>query len=112
MFTVTAIKPFQLRWIASLDGIATREQAEALTGLVIEGDPIDDPDALWTHELVGAEVATPDGQLWGTVIAVLANPADNLLELADGTLIPVGFISDATTLPERVTVTVPEGLLG
>lgn len=110
--TVAAARPAQDRWIVRLDGVATREQAQALTGQVIRGEPIDDPDALWLHDLVGAQVATPDGATWGRVAAVVANPADDLLELDDGTLIPVGFISDASALPDRVQVTVPDGLLG
>ena len=109
---VDAIRPFQQRWIAKLAGVDSREAAEALSGQVIQGEPIDDPDALWVHELVGADVATPDGRLWGAVVAVLSNPADDLLELADGTLIPVGFVTDSTGLPDVVVVDPPEGLLG
>lgn len=110
--TVSAIRPFQQRWIAALAGVDTREAAEALSGEVVYAEPITDPDALWVHELVGAELATPDGRTWGRVVAVLANPADDLLELADGALVPVGFVTDASGLPERVVVDPPEGLLG
>lgn len=110
--TVTAIRPFQQRWIASLDGVATREAAEALSGQVVYAEPIDDPDALWVHELVGATVTTPDGRSWGEVVAVLDNPADDLLELDDGTLIPAGFVTDASGLPRVVVVDPPPGLLG
>jgi hypothetical protein len=45
-------------------------------------------------------------------VAVLANPADDLLELEDGTLVPVGFVTDASALPEQVVADPPEGLLG
>ena len=110
--TVEAIRPFQQRWIAVLAGVRTREAAEALSGQVIHAEPIDDPDALWVHDLVGADVRTPDGQSWGEVIAVLSNPADDLLELADGTLVPVGFVTEDSGLPEFVVVNPPEGLLG
>lgn len=110
--TVEAIRPHQQRWVTRLVGVTTREQAEALTGQLVRAEPIDDPDALWVHDLVGADVCTPDGRSWGTVVAVLANPADDLLELADGTLIPVGFVTDGSGLPERVVVDPPEGLLG
>lgn len=110
--TVRAIRPFQQRWIAHLEGIATREAAEALTGQVIYGEPIDDPDALWVHELVGAQVCTPDGRRWGTVASVLSNPANDLLQLDDGTLIPEVFVTDASGLPDQVVVDPPEGLLG
>ena len=110
--TVEAIRPFQQRWIAVLAGVRTREAAEALSGQVIHAEPIDDPDALWVHDLVGADVRTPDGRSWGAVIAVLSNPADDLLELADGTLVPVGFVTEDSGLPEFVVVDPPEGLLG
>ncbi len=109
---MTAIRPFQKRWIASLDGVTTREAADALRGQVIHGEPIEDPEALWVHEVVGAEVATPDGKTWGCVSAVLANPADDLLELDDGTLVPAGFVIDSSGLPDRVVVDPPDGLLG
>ena len=109
--TVRAIRSHGGRWIAVLDGVTTREGAEALRGQLIHAEAIDDPDALWVHELVGAVVATPDGATWGTVAAVLANPADDLLELADGTLIPCGFVVDDSGLPERVVIDPPDGLL-
>ena len=109
--TVRAIRPFQQKWIAALDGIETREAAEALTGTVIEGEPIADDDALWAHELLGATVVTPDGTEWGSVAGIYPNPASDLIELADGTLIPTVFVTDASGLPARVVVDPPEGLL-
>ncbi|HWJ61737.1 MAG TPA: ribosome maturation factor RimM [Acidimicrobiales bacterium] len=110
-YTVRAIRPFQAKWIAALDGVETREAAEALTGSVISGEPIDDDDALWAHELLGATVVTPDGQEWGSVAAIYPNPASDLIELADGTLIPTVFVTDQSGLPDRVVVDPPEGLL-
>ena len=109
--TVRSIRPFQTRWIAVLQGVDTREAAEALTGQVISGEPIDDDDALWAHELVGATVVTPDGAEWGAITGVYPNPASDLIELADGTLIPTVFVTDQSGLPERVVVDPPEGLL-
>lgn len=111
LVTVRSARPHQQRWVVVLDGVGTREQAEALTGEVIQAEPIHDPDALWVHELVGADVVTPDGTSWGPVVAVLANPADDLLELADGSLIPVGFVTDSSGLPDQLVVDPPEGLL-
>ncbi len=109
--TIVTAREHSGRWIVALSGVAGREAAEALRGQVIYGEPIDDPDALWVHELVGATVATPDGRTWGEVAAVLANPADDLLELADGTLIPCAFVVDDTELPERLVIDPPDGLL-
>lgn len=110
-YVVRAIRPFQTKWIAALDGVDSREAAEALTGTVIFGEPIDDDDALWAHELLGATVVTPDGTEWGTVAALYPNPASDLIELPDGTLIPTVFVTDASGLPNRVVVDPPEGLL-
>ncbi len=111
-YVVEAIRPHQQRWIATLSGVASRESADELRGQVIRAEGIEDPDALWVHEVVGATVATPDGQTWGVVVAVLENPADDLLELADGTLVPAGFVTDQSGLPDRVVVDPPDGLLG
>jgi 16S rRNA processing protein RimM len=110
--TVEAIQPYQHRFLVRLAGVSGREAAEALNGQIVRAEPIEDPDALWVHELVGATVATPDGRTWGRVTAVLANPADDLLELEDGSLVPVGFVTDGSGLPERVVVDPPQGLLG
>lgn len=110
--TVVSSRPQQQRWVVRLEGIESREAADALVGQVISAEPIDDPDAIWVHDLIGAEVTTPDGRTWGAVATVLANPADDLLELEDGTLIPAGFITDRSRLPTEVTVEVPDGLLG
>lgn len=111
-YAVVAIRPHQHRWIAQLEGVSTREEAEALRGQIISAEGIDDPEALWVHQLVGAEVTTPDGRSWGSVVSVLDNPADDLLELDDGTLIPVGFVTDHSDLPESLVVDPPDGLLG
>ena len=110
--TVEAIRPHQHRWIVRLEGVNGREAADVLHGAVVSAEPIDDPDALWVHDLVGAELFTVDGRSWGEVTAVVANPADDLLELADGSLVPIGFVVDDSELPERIVVDVPEGLLG
>ncbi len=45
----------------------------------------------------------------GVVESVEANPASDLLVLADGRLIPLRFVTDRA--PGRLTVEVPEGLL-
>lgn len=109
---VEAVQPHGDRWLVRLAGVATREAAEALNGVVVCAEPIEDPDALWVHDLVGASVESTDGRGWGVVVAVVANPADDLLELDDGTLVPVGFVVDSSGLPERLVVDTPAGLLG
>ena len=44
------------RWIVRFEGYADRTAADRLRGLVLRAVPIDDPEALWAHDLVGAEV--------------------------------------------------------
>lgn len=110
--TVASSRPQKGRWVVHLVGIDSIEAVEALNGQIVRAEPIEDPDALWVHELIGAEVRTPDGTAWGRVVTVIDNPADDLLELEDGTLIPAGFVTDSTGLPDHLVVEVPEGLLG
>jgi len=109
---VVSSRPHQHRWIVAFAGITSREAAEALHGRILQAEPLDDYDALWVHELIGAELFTPDGRSWGRVEAVEANPASDLLVLEDGTLVPEVFVSDATGLPGRIVVDPPAGLLG
>ncbi len=108
---VESSRPHQHRWIVRFDGVTGREAAEALHGQRLRAEPLEDPDALWVHDLVGAQVATPDGRTWGQVVAVLANPAHDQLELESGTLVPIVFVVDDTDLPDRVVVDPPAGLL-
>jgi len=108
---VRSSRRHQHRWIVHFAGIETREAAEALHGRVLLAEPIEDADALWVHELIGAEVFTPDGRSWGRVEAVESNPASDLLVLASGTLVPEVFVSDPSGLPDRVVVDPPAGLM-
>jgi len=108
---VVSSRPHQHRWIVAFEGIGTREAAEALHGRVLRAEPLDDEDALWVHELIGAEVRTPDGRSWGAVTAVESNPASDLLVLPGGVLVPTVFVSDDSGLPAVVVVDPPAGLL-
>lgn len=107
--TVEAARPHQERWIVQFEGVLGREAAEALRGTELRADAIDDPEALWVHELEGAEVVEVDGTPRGRVTAVLANPADDLLELESGALVPIGFVVERDA-EGRIVVDVPDGL--
>lgn len=96
-------------WIVLFDGVVDRQGADALRGTVLRAPPLDDPEALWTHELIGAEVVAVTGEVLGQVEAVEANPASDLLVLGDGGLIPLRFVTDHQS--GRVTVDIPLGLL-
>ena len=96
------------RWLVSFDGVAGREGAEALRGAVLTAPPIADPEALWVHELVGSTVRDLSGSPLGTVVAVEANPASDLLVLDRGALVPLHFVVGHR--PGEVTVDPPAGL--
>jgi 16S rRNA processing protein RimM len=97
------------RWLFRFEAVSDRTAAEALRGAVLLGRPIVDPDAFWVDELCGAPLVDPEGRPLGEVRAVLANPASDLLELADGRLLPLRFIVGRTD--EGFVVEAPAGLL-
>ena len=107
---VVSSRPHQHRWIVAFDGLSSREDADVVVGAVLRAEPLDDgdPDALWVHELIGSEVVEVDGTRRGAVVAVLANPASDLLELDGGALVPLRFV--VSTDDGVITVDVPEGL--
>ncbi len=97
------------RWVVDFDGISDREAAESLRGRVLFAEPISDPDALWVHELLGCEVLDSAGERVGTVEAVEANPASDLLVLDGGRLVPLRFVTERG--PRWLRVEAPPGLL-
>ncbi|MFZ4516817.1 MAG: ribosome maturation factor RimM [Microthrixaceae bacterium] len=107
--TVTASRPHQDRWLVTFDGVTDRESAERLRGLVLRAEPLDDPDELWVHELIGAVVVDQDGVRRGVVESVQDNPAADLLVLDTGALVPVVFVVSPPSDGE-VRVDVPDGL--
>lgn len=106
---VVASRPHQQRWIVQFAGSETRNDAEAMRGRVLRAEAIDDPDELWVHDLVDAEVRTVDGAVVGRCVAVQANPAADLLELDTGALVPVVFVTERAE--GVVVIDPPEGLL-
>jgi 16S rRNA processing protein RimM len=106
---VAAARPHQGRWVVTFVGVSGRDAAEGLRDQVLRAAPLDDPDVLWVHDLVGAEVVDVGGASLGRVVAVEANPASDLLVLDAGPLIPLRFVTASE--PGRLTVELPEGLL-
>jgi 16S rRNA processing protein RimM len=102
--------PHQGRWIVAFRGIEDRNAAEARRGLVLSAEAVEgDEGTLWVHELIGSEVFDLAGRSYGLVEAVEANPASDLLVLAGDKLVPLVFVR--TTLPGRVVIDPPAGLL-
>jgi 16S rRNA processing protein RimM len=101
---VIASRPHQGRFIVSFTGVSDRSGAEALVGTVLSAESVDDPDALWVHELIGSRVRDVDGTERGAVVSVLANPAHDQLVLDSGALVPTVFVVSCT---DGVTVIDP-----
>jgi 16S rRNA processing protein RimM len=89
---VTAARPFGPRWLVTFAGVADRTAAETIAGRTLLAEPVDDPDALWVHDLIGSQVRETSGVARGTVVAVEANPAADLLVLDTGALVPSVFV--------------------
>jgi 16S rRNA processing protein RimM len=106
---VVSSRPHQGRHLVTFAGVADRNAAEDLRGAVLSAPPLDDPDVLWVHDMIGATVVDQTGAELGTVAAVEANPASDLLVLDGGGLVPLRFL--VSEEPGRLTVDVPLGLL-
>ena len=96
------------KWLVQFRGVETRTHAEELRGLTLRAEPLDIPDALWVHELIGSVVKEVSGVERGTVKTVVANPASDLLELDTGHLVPLTFVIEFTE--GIILVDVPDGL--
>ena len=109
---VASSRPHQGKWLVVFAGVASRESADALRGVELRGEPIEDPEAMWVHDLVGMAVHEVGGAVRGRVVAVVANPADDLLELDSGALVPITFVVgyDGDGDDRHVLVDPPEGL--
>lgn len=105
---VVASRPHQQRFIVAFEGVIDRNAAEALRGVELLAEPIEDPDELWVHELVGKAVVETDGRVRGVIETVQENPAADLLVLDSGALVPLNFVT--TVGDEQVVVEVPPGL--
>jgi 16S rRNA processing protein RimM len=106
--TVVEASPHQDRWLVTFREIGDRLGAQRYTNTPIYAEPLDDPDELWVHELIGAAVVEVDGTARGTCVAVVENPAADLLELDSGALVPVVFITEHA--PGRIVIDPPPGL--
>jgi 16S rRNA processing protein RimM len=92
LVTVLSSQPYQGRYLVAFDGVNDRAGADALVGASLRADPVDDPDAVWVHDLIGSVVRDIDGTERGRVVSVLANPAHDQLVLDSGALVPSVFV--------------------
>ena len=106
---VVKARPDKLRWLVTFDGVGDRAQADRFRGAVLYAEPIDDPDEMWVHDLIGSRVVCDQGIERGLVTAVQENPASDLLVLDTGALVPLTFV-DGNPEAGTIRVTTPPGL--
>ncbi len=110
-FTVLRMKLAVDVFIADIEHVKDRNAAEALVGqdLFIAREKLPAPadGEFYLHDLVGKTVVAEATAL-GAVTSIENYGAGDLMELANGDLIPVAFI-DAVT--DVITVTLPPGYL-
>jgi 16S rRNA processing protein RimM len=112
---IAAVKGTAERPIARLPIAADRSAAEALRGaeLVVPdvAAPALDEDEYWADDLVGCAVVDGAREL-GTVTALLALPSCEVLELDDGTLVPMVRDAIRSVDVEARRIDVDGGFLG
>ncbi|KAF0970635.1 ribosome maturation factor RimM [Gordonia sp. YY1] len=119
-FTVTAAREHSGRLLVSLDGVASRDAADALRGTLFLIDsslvePSDDPDEFYDHELEGVPVQLTDGTEVGVVESVLHMPGGELLAVRtpDKREVLIPFVREIvpTVTRELIVIDPPDGLL-
>lgn len=106
---VAAARPHGRRWLVRFAGIDDRTGAEELRGSTLTAPPLDRDAEVFVHELIGRRLIDQDGVDHGEIASMVENPAADLLELADGRLVPLTFYRRHDD--EQVHVDVPPGLL-
>ena len=110
------------RLLLEVEGVASREQADELRGLVLEvevpdDEAPDDPDEFYDRHLVGLRVVTVAGGDVGVVREVVHLPAQDLIIAVrpDGTEAMVPFVSAIVPSVDlgagTITIDPPPGLL-
>jgi 16S rRNA processing protein RimM len=120
--TIEATRWHQGRLLVFFEGVADRNVAEVLRGVLLcvdsaEVEPPTDPDEFNDHQLVGLAAVTPAGEPLGEVTRVDHAPASDLLVLRrpEGRIALIPFVK--AIVPEvdlaagRVVVDPPDGLL-
>jgi 16S rRNA processing protein RimM len=104
------------RPVLTFEGVADRSAAAELTGAVLSvaADMVprlEDPDTFYVRDLLGCRLLEGERDL-GTVIAIRPGPANDVIELEDGTLVP--FTGDAVldVDPAAGRIRIRPGLIG
>jgi 16S rRNA processing protein RimM len=110
-FVIAKMKPAKDCFIADLEGVRDRNAAEALKGTELfvarSSLPPSKDGEILLADLLGKSVMAVEKNL-GIVAGFQNFGAGELIELEDGSLIPVRFVQAVT---DTVTVDLPEGYL-
>jgi 16S rRNA processing protein RimM len=108
---ISALKPANEEFIAYLKNVKDRNAAEALKGtdLFISRESLPKPEAgeFYLYDLVGKQVLA-EGKALGIVSSIENYGAGDLMELDNGDLIPVVFITKTTDV---ISVALPPAYL-
>jgi 16S rRNA processing protein RimM len=104
-------------WLVQLEGVATRNDAEALRGSKVEVDRAQlelDEDEILLADMIGCKVVLPDGTPWGEVAGIDTGPGQDRIVIHDGgveRLVPLvdAFVKKIDLDAGVVTVDPPEG---
>lgn len=105
---VRSSRPHQRRFAVAFEEMASRSDAERWRGVVLRAEALEDNGEMWVHQLVGCRLVDQGGIDRGEIVALVANPASDLLELSTGALVPLRFVVDRSD--DLVHAEVPEGL--
>jgi 16S rRNA processing protein RimM len=116
--TIKAARDTHRGWLVALDGVTTRNDAEALQGkpVSVDRDALElDEDDVLLNDLIGCKVVKTDGTPWGSVAAVEPGDFQDLLVIHDDgieRLLPLVdvFVTDIDLDASVITVDPPEGL--
>jgi 16S rRNA processing protein RimM len=110
-FVITKMKPAKDCFIADLDGVRDRNAAEALKGTDLfvtrEQLPPTPEGETYLADLEGKDIVV-NGTSLGRVVGFQNYGAGELIELAEGLLVPLRFV---TRVDDVVHVELPEGYL-
>jgi len=116
---ILAMRPHKGTFLVALEGVKTRNDAEALKGAEVsvpeEELPETSEDEFYYYRLMGCSVVTEAGEDLGTVTNIIETGANDVIEVAGPggeVLIPVveQNIIDIDTAEGRVTVRLMEGM--
>src|SRR5262249_14303445 len=102
-------------WLLELEGVTTREAADALRGAEIEiardDLPMEEGEYL-VGDLIGCEAVDPAGRSLGQVKSVFFNGAQDVLVISDDLMIPLvdEWIVAVDLEARRITVEPPDAV--